>query len=1366
MNFRNILICILILTSIAGYPQSRRFKHLTSLDGISQSEVYSFLKDSRGFVWFGTLDGLNRYDGYNIEVFNTNKNDPHSLSNSTVRSLAEDDLGRIWIGTDDGLNLYDPKTELISKIKINSTDKKLPVWSLLIKDGYLLVGTGNGLWRAEINNQDLKSTEYDFQKIIKFTQNQNAESLIRSIIKSKSGGVWIISSNNICRILFQQNSNQPVIIEDFTITTNQITATEDSTGNLWVASNDEGLFRYNPETKVTDQFNASVTGNGPSSRKCSSLALDIDGNLWIGTLDRGLNFVKSADLNKNKIHFESIRNDPMDETTLNSNLIYSLYVSNDNLLWVGTIGAGINIFNPRQKKFKHYYFRDLTREFPNSNFIRSVYADNQDRILTGTHANGLLLYNRKKNNFEKLGFGTESVFFISQYKDDKKFICSSSGLHIIQLNNNQLRILESTGNNAVFYVEKSKDNVYWIASVNGLSRIEIENNNIISDEKYTKNTKPSISENNCRVLLYDNIKNRLFVGTEGGGLNIITLDSNHYPEKIEVHKKAKTPESLSNNYIRSIIKDQNQNIWIGTYEGLNKMTADSTTRDAFFKTYTKEDGLPNNMIQLIVDDNNQNLWIGTNGGLSKFNPEQEKFTNYTVNDGLQSNEFSEHTATKRPDGEIILGGINGINAFYPREIKMSSLQPKTNITGFYLFNEKVRALEKINKKVPLEKNIILTDTIILSPKQKNIGFEFSGMMYPNANQTRYAYMLEGFDDQWHYTDASNRIANYTNLPHGEYTFKVKSSNPDGIWEESPKEIFLHIQTPFIFSWIAYILYVLIIVSLFIYFSHFTTIRYTTKKKMLLEKKHNEKLHELDVLRTSFFINISHDLRTPLTLIKEPLDVLLHKNNDLNSDVKEKLQLIKRNVKRLNYLIEQLLDIRKAEIGKLVAKPEKEDIVAYTKEEITHFSFAIKQKRLKLIVISNPEIIMSCFDKAMISKVYFNIISNAIKFTNQGQIEITLEKADKNQHDILKTSKYNTFAKVEIRDSGQGISKDLIEKIFNRFYQGKNESGPGYGIGLSHTKELIDAHEGYIEAESEEGMGTTIRFFLPETEIINNNNNINTPSSSHEDIFIDEEPIEDNESTLITNAEEKILIVEDNIDMRKFIKGELKMDYTVIEAGDGVEGLKKAKNEMPDLIVSDVKMPNMDGIELCDKLKSNIETSHIPLILLTAKVDLETKYNGIKTGADDYIPKPFEIEYLTIRIKNLLESRKKLRQRFQENNTLNPSTVTVNSVDEEFLSSLMAAIEEGIPNPDFTVNILESRLSMSHGQFYRKVKSITGLSGQELLFNMRMKRAYQILSEKKGYRIAEIAYMVGFTNPKYFSKCFKDTYGLTPSDVMK
>jgi len=1356
---RMILVALLIFSCIRAGAQPLRFEHLTSADGISQSEVYSILEDSRGFMWIGTLDGLNRFDGYKIEIFNTDRNDPNSLSNNTIRSLKEDQFGRIWIGTDDGLNYYDPATELIHQVKINSLLLSISVWSLFIQDNYLLVGTEDGLYTTLISGSDLESIESGFHKIKFFSKNQNAHPLVRSIIPSKYGGLWIQTFNNISRVAFQEYSDELVVIEDLPLSFfgNQTTAIEDSSGNLWIASTIDGLARYNPETMETMLFTDGKTGYSPISNKCSALSIDREGNLWVGTLDRGINFASAELLSNDTIHFTSFQNIPGNPNSLNSNLIYSLFVTKYNNLWVGTIGSGVNIYDPEQKKFQHYKSYKSSPLAPNTNFIRAVFVDDQNNLWVGTHNDGLYLLNRENGIFRRLGFESHTIFYIAKYSKNKNFICTGIGIYLVELVDGTIKILSNNNFGprppAVFNVIQSKEGIFWYASLTGIARLRVVNDKIIIEEFYSTDTDPAISTTNCRVLYYCKKSNELLIGTEGGGLNIMSFDENHYPLNNEIYLRNETPQSISNNYIRSIITDSRENIWIGTYEGLNLMIRDSITADVSFRTYTKNDGLPNNMIQLLVEDNEQSIWIGTNGGLSKFMPDNNEFINFTVNDGIQSKEFSEHTVFKKPDGEIIIGGINGINSFYPDQIDISTIMPQITLTGFYLSNELIKPLQKVGRRAPLLKSIVLTDTLILLPKQKNIGFEFSSMIIPSAEKVEYAYKMEGFEDNWHITGASNRIVNYTNLEHGKYTFMVKSKNPDGIWG-SPKELYVHILTPFRFTIIAYVIYFLIIILIFSYFS----LRFTTKRNLLLQREHADKLHKLDELRMRFFINISHDLRTPLTLITGPLDKLL-KNQNIKGDAKDNLQLIKRNVKRLSYLVEQLLDIRKSERGGLSPKLQLLELVSFTKEQTAHFTYAIKKKGIKLSIMSTEATIITQFDPGMISKVYFNVLSNALKFTDKGGIQINIDPVNKGKYEILRNASASKYIKVEIQDTGRGISNEKKQKIFERFYQ-DSQTEYGYGIGLSHTKELIDAHKGFIEVESEEGIGTTIRFFLQDVD--NQKEPEKQVTSSTEDLYVDTGKSTVEFSEYDKTFTKSILLVEDNDDMRYFISKEFKSEYKVLEASDGIEGFEIAENNVPDLIVSDVIMPKMDGIELCEKIKSNIKTSHIPVILLTANVELETKYKGIETGADDFIQKPFEIDYLSLRVKNLLHSREELRKLFQKSSYLEPSAVTVTSLDENFLVSLKQAIEKSMPNTDFSITSLESDMGMSHANFYRKLKGLTGQSGQELVQNMRMKRAHQILSENKGLRVAEVAYMVGFTNPKYFSKCFKEAFGYAPS----
>ena len=1357
INTKVIFFCLLLANIL--YSQDRRFHHITSKDGLSQSEVYCFLKDSRGFMWFGTVDGLNRYDGYSIKIFNTQRNNIESLSNNTVRSIVEDTMGRIWIGTDDGLNMYNPKTETIRQIiPVSISSQKLNISTILLYDKYLYLGTGKGLFRIKLKNDyskeeslALEKIDVDIIKIVKLK-------------KSSLGGFWVLTSSSISRIIIENNNNKAINVE------NPISSSpfgffdlvEDSSENLWVTSIGNGLIRYNLKTREKTLFSDLKT-NGLSSLECSGISLDLNGNLWIGTLDNGINLLPSSQKNNKDLVFKHIKYNPHNPSSLNSNLIRTLYMSNDHILWLGTIGSGINYYDTEQKNFNHIRINTSTSN--GSNFIRAVFINENNQLWAGTHSNGLYEIDRVSKQVKKLGLENKSVFYISAFEDNKYFICTGEGLYLVANNQRNFTILDHQKSKAAFYIVKGDKNYYWLASYQGLYKIQIVNNKIVMNKNYPLATSENASPENCRVLYYDKGNNELFVGTEGGGLHILSLNKNHEVITDKKYRMNEEEGSISNNYIRSIIKDSNGFFWIGTYEGLNKIEKNKISGDLFFSHYTKKEGLPNNMINSIIEDNEKVLWIGTNNGLSKFSLSTETFLNYFENDGIQSNEFSEHSAFKSKEGEIIMGGINGITTFLPSEISKSKRIPQTTITDFYIDDIRITPNQKVGKNIPLKKGITIADTITLLPNQNNIGFNFSSMLHPNDKKIKYAFKLEGFDKDWQYTDQTTKYANYTNLGYGDYIFKVKSSNGDGFWEENGRSIYIHINTPFKYSWYAYVIYAIIILLLILLSSYYSIIRYNTKNKLLLEKEHNKKVQSLNKLRTQFFINISHDLRTPLTLIKGPLDSVI-KEKSLNNDTREKLLLVKRNVKRLNYLIEQLLDVRRAEKGKLAAQLKEQDIVAFTEKEIAHFTYAIQKKGLTYNVNCPKEKLIVGFDKAMLSKVYFNLMSNAIKYTDSGKIEIQIDSVNKEDYQILKNSKYHVFVKIEVKDTGKGISKNQLDKVFKRFYQEDTTYGKGYGIGLSHSYQLIEAHDGFIEADSEENLGTTIRFFIPDTNVF---------KVERKETVVSEDDLyrEDDNDTLIeevssyNSASKTILVVEDNADMRTYLKSELKDAYNVLEAEDGVRGLQMAQDYDIDLIVSDIMMPNMDGMTFCNKLKSDVKTSHIPIILLTAKTDKKSKYEGIETGADDYIPKPFEMEYLVLRIKNLLDSREVLRAVFQKRGTvLEPSSVTVNSIDEKFLNDLMVSLEEGIPDSEFSVTSLESQLGMSHSNFYRKIKSLTGKSGKELLDEMRMKRAKQILVDNKHIRIDEVAYMVGFSNPKYFGKSFKETFGMSPTEMKK
>ncbi len=1323
-------------------------------------------------MWFGTVDGLNRYDGYSVTVFHIDKDNPNSIPNNTIRCLVEDAFGRIWIGTDDGLCVYDSRTEKIQQVPLNTfNDRRLTVNTAIIDDGQLYIGTSLGLLSLDVSGPSPEQM-LESAALLRLAGEDGPYEVV-ACKSGQRGNIWLTTAKSLHQLQVTDQGPMVTKLLDLSETLPNIrNLEEDSSGNLWIVSYENGFLRYNPVSKDLKYFNENPGYSGVISNKISTVTADQTGNLWIGTHDKGLLFLERDQLNAENPAFQSIEHDAYNNRSLSSNLVYSLFVSRNNLLWVGTIGAGISIYDPNRKPFEYYGLHNANNpSLYSNNFIRAVYADAEDNVWVGAHNNGLFFF--EKGHFEtmkKIGFGAESIFHLSDAGGGNTLVGTGSGISLVRRTQGGIQLLSSQPVGPTFYATAIEEGVFWLATLDGLKKCRLTNGNISVEEEYTTESRPAISFNNCRVLHFSPDTRELFVGTEGGGLNVLQLDEQLSPVRNRVFKKGDSINTISNNYVRSIIQGAGGDLWVGTYEGLNKMSPDASTGNFTRKLYTMEDGLSNNTIQSIVEDKQHNLWIGTNQGLCQFNPQTEVFTKYSLNDGIQSNEFSEDAIFRKPDDEIIIGGINGINTFYPEQIGTSAYKPNVTLTNFYLFNKEIGVDPKSagDEQSPLKKSISLTDSLFLKHDQNSIGFDFSAMIYNAPEKVQYAYFLEGFDEDWTITDATNRKANYTNLGFGDYTFQVKATDNDGVWLDTPRSVFLSIKPPIYRTTFAYLLYALLGILTFVFFTNYSVLRYTTKKEILLENKLNKKVRELEEMRTRFFINISHDLRTPLTLISSPLELIL-KKKDVNPEVKGLMNLMHRNVKKLRDITEQLLDIRKVEAGSLAPKAQNLNVVSFVRGEASLFKNAFSDIGVGLTVESELEEMDISFDPDMISKVIFNMLSNALKHTPTGKVNIRISRASSPAAQRPGEEAGEGFVKIAVEDTGNGIAPADLPRVFDRFYQGKEQDKQGYGIGLSHCKDLIEAHNGHIEVASELGVGTTFSVYLPavQQEVLSGQvtpptakAETPTPSTPETIAAAEEVPPTHNSKTM------QVLLVEDNPDLRNFIAQELRKKYRVLEAEDGEKGLKMAKEHFPDLIISDVMMPRMDGMDFCSRIKSTLKTSHIPVILLTAKVSKEAKYEGFELGADDYIPKPFDLDFLFLRIKNLLANRERMRKTFQGTADFEPSKVTVTSLDEEFLSTLIPAIEEGIPDAHFSISTLEQKMGMSHASFYNKVKSLTGQSAKELLFSMRMKRARQVLEDTADIRVSEVTYMVGFTDPKYFSKRFKEYFGASPSGFVK
>lgn len=635
-------------------------------------------------MWFGTVDGLNRYDGYEVTVFNIDKGNPNSISNNTIRCLAEDEFGRIWIGTDDGLCVYDSKLEKIRQIPLEGFDEeRLTVNTALVLGEKLYVGTSRGLFIVDIETRELGKIDTRVSRVDRANDSGTYQIVACKPGKGKGRTIWFATKMSLYQ-LFPTSGNTPpalTIVSELEKRLPDIrNLEEDNSGNLWIVSHDNGFARYKPETGELQHFKKDMPNASISTNKVSSAVIDKTGNLWIGTHDSGLFFLEETLLNDEQPMFQKIANDPDMDRSLSSNLIYSLFVSKNNLLWIGTIGSGIDIYNPARKPFKYFNLHGAGGKSSSStNFIRSVYADADDNIWIGTHNNGLFFQDRGgAEQVAKIGFGTESVFHMNDALAGNILVCSGQGVSLVKRINGRLVVKSSVPIGPTFCTTKVEDGVFWTATLNGVKQCRLVNDEIIVEQELNKETKPAMSFNNCRVLVYSKKTQELFIGTEGGGLNVLQLGEDLTPKGNTVYMKEDSTNAFSNNYIRSIVRTSDTDLWIGTYEGLNKMTVDPASGEVSFKSYTKKDGLPNNTIQSIIEDKQKNLWVGTNQGLCKFDPVTEVFSQYTLNDGIQSNEFSEHAIFRKSDGEIIIGGGERNQYLLPRADSFGRLSAQHN----------------------------------------------------------------------------------------------------------------------------------------------------------------------------------------------------------------------------------------------------------------------------------------------------------------------------------------------------------------------------------------------------------------------------------------------------------------------------------------------------------------------------------------------------------------------------------------------------------------------------------------------------------------------------------------------------------------
>lgn len=1326
--------CFLLFNSNA---QSILFNHVTFEQGLSSNSVLSITQDRSGFLWFGTRMGANRYDGSRFKIYLHNNKDTNTLYNDNVLALFCDSRKTIWAGTSTGLNRYNQEKDIFERVPLQTAPLNI---TCIYEDkkGTLWIGTANGLY-AFANRQPELASHFKAGSI-----NAIAGNNVRAVFEDHNGHLWIGSNNGLTRMVPQKNGYS---FENFThepgnprsLSAVHVTAiTEDAKQQLWVGTQTSGINLFDASTKSFTRF--TKTGNnsaGLINNNIRTMTSTRNGMLWIGTQE-GLSILDPVTNN-----IRSYQNDPGNRKSLSQNSIYSLYEDANGSVWVGTYFGGANSTYPYSTNFSILQ-NHASKSSLSNNVVSSIVEDEQKDLWIGTEGGGLNHYNRKsglctvyKNNLnDAASLGSNLVKVVMVDKQQNVWVGThGGGLNVLDRKQNKFkRYLYKSNDAATLYSEiasllEDDNERLWVGSNQGLQ---------LFTKKGTELTPLSPSSINGFVngiparTFYKDAQGAVWIGGVPG---LYVVNGNNMKE-------------LSTDLnVNSITQDKKGNIWVAlSYGGI----AMYNSRNGQFIRYAEKEGLPNTNIISLLEDENGFFWLSTDNGLIKYNPVLKTAQTYTVSDGLAGNEFNYNSYLKDSKGEFFFGGYHGITSFFPGSIETNSYVAPIVFTGLRLFNN---AVVIGGEDGLLNRNINQTKRIVFSHNQNVFTIEFALLNFIKSSKNKYSYKLEGFDKNWN--DVTTASATYTNLPSGTYTFLVKGANNDGVWS-TPASIELKILPPFWLTWWAYCIYVLAFAAILFLVVRFFFLRALLKKE--------DELHQV---KLNFFTNVSHEIRTHLTLIMAPVDKLLDTKQS-DGFVQQQLTQVKTNANRLLKLVSELMDFRKAETSHLNLHIERHNLIPFLQDIYNSFREMSLTKNISISFIHNTEDVPLYFDKEQLEKVFFNLLANAFKFTPEGGRIILMVEQKENKVNITVT------------DNGRGIAPEYIGNLFTNFFQVADHGmqNTGYGIGLALSKNIVELHKGTISVESDPSTAEKEGKTVFTVTLLQGNQHFEVSPSAQTStvtkaIAAEQAPAVTAHQPVITanNSSEKaftILTVEDNSDLRLLIKETFTGNYNVLECENGLLGWNTAVEQIPDLIISDVMMPEMDGFTLCEKLKTDERTSHIPVILLTAKSSQSDQVSGLETGADIYLTKPFSTKILELNVRNLLAAREKLREKFSQEiialpeEAVTPVHAFVNTVDKEFLNKVMQIVDEHMDDPDFGVEKLSRKVAMSPPILYKKIKAVSNMSVNEFVKSLRLKKAAQLL-QRTDMTVYEVAYNVGYNDRKYFSREFKKQFGKTPSE---
>ncbi|WP_418502110.1 two-component regulator propeller domain-containing protein [Flagellimonas sp.] len=1328
-----------------------RFKTLNTADGLSQSAVIAMEQDNLGRMWFGTRDGLNSYDGSTFTIFRNIPGDSTSISNNDILSILEDHEGIIWIGTYNGLNRYDPVKERFQVFRHNDTQNTLAnntIWKILeTSDNKLWLGTSDGISIYSPGTGKFQNLQWDPGH----ASNQSTLHVL-DIYESPKGVIWAGTSAGLFRI-FRTKGDQYTIaqIEAPFPETLYIQDIETGPSNqVYLGTKYQGLVRFDLDNDLFTPVPSALLRGETDIR---SMNYDLTGHLWVGTA-AGVFILEKDSL---VAHIEKNSTIP---ATLESNFVKAIFRDQKGSMWVGTYFGGISFWDISNSNFISYR-EGLSNYSLGHNVVSALSGGKDNTLYIGTEGGGVTIMERPKgktthidkNSFPSLP--SENIKSLLLRGDELWMGSFNSG--VIHYHTKTERLVQNRlpqaltdwlENIGVYAIEADAEGHIWMGTFGKGVVHYAPSSESFQIYEHSSGNSSSLTSNRVRCILVD-AAGHIWIGTQNG-LNLLSGDKG-----LEKHREVKhyfhDPETLSGFDIQTIFQDKEGSIWVGTREaGLFRF------RNGTFEAVPLGYDPLITSVYAVLEAQGDFLWISSNQGIIKYNTQNGKIQAYTQRDGVSGNEFNSGSAFQAEDGTLFFGGPGGLTSFHPATLKKNAYAPQVILTQLRIRNKRIRPMSDDGI---LSKGLAYTPQITLDHDNANFSILYTIPNFINPSKNQYRYRLLGLEEDWNLTHEGQ--AYYTIQKAGEYTFEVVGSNNDGVWNKVPSTLSIVVRPAPWKSPLAFVLYGLGMLLALWGLGWIIRSKARLKHQLAMENLEHQRNREIHDAKLRFFTNISHEFRTPLTLISGPLQQLLqdYKGSRL---MYNKLLVIESNAKQLLQLINRLMDFRKLENRQYQLRVAEGNIVKFLREIYFSFSEYAKCEGYAYHFHSTSPEILVYYDRQKLEQVFYNLLSNAFRYTPKGGKVWVSVTTDGQSVSIM------------VGDTGVGIPSAYQTSIFDRFFEvpqpedATDLAMKGTGIGLSIAKNIVDLHQGHIELNSEQGKGSCFTVRIPLGKDHLDAENIISDFKFSDDISLYREQLEDmgdpskTLSSLKKDGEKQtLLIVEDDPSLRHFLCDLLKDSYNILQAANGEEAYQLATKEVPDLIVSDVIMPKMVGTELCSQIKANIKTSHIPFVLLTSRSSLIYKFEGLESGADDYISKPFNIKEFQLRIHNLLESSRRMRNKFSGDAAFSSKDVTVSSIDEKLLEKALAIVERNISNEMFDIHEFCTELGVSRTLLFTKIKAWTNHTPNEFIQELRMKRAAQLLEQGK-MNITEVGYAVGFKDPKYFSKCFQKRFGERPS----